>query len=42
VTVTGSARMEVDADRAVWTIQAFEQADDLATAVERTSARSTP
>jgi hypothetical protein len=36
VTVTGSARMEVDADRAVWTIQAFEQAEDIATAVERT------
>jgi uncharacterized protein len=36
VTVTGSARMEVDADRAVWTIQAFEQAPDIATAVERT------
>ena len=33
VTVTGSARMEVEADRAVWTINAFEQADDSATAV---------
>ena len=36
VTVTGSARMQVDADRAVWTIQAFEQAEDIASAVERT------
>ena len=36
VTVTGSARMEVDADRAVWTIQAFEQDEDIAIAVERT------
>jgi len=35
VTVTGSARIEVDADRAVWTINAYEQADDVATAVRR-------
>ncbi len=35
VTVTGSARMEVDADRAVWTINAYEQADEIATAVRR-------
>jgi uncharacterized protein len=35
VTVTGSARMEVEADRAVWGINAYEQADDLATAVSR-------
>jgi hypothetical protein len=35
VTVTGSARMEVDADRAVWTISAYEQADDVASAVAR-------
>lgn len=35
VTVTGSARLEVDADRAVWTINAYEQALDVATAVAR-------
>jgi len=35
VTVTGSARIEVEADRAVWTINAYEQADDVATAVRR-------
>ncbi len=35
VTVTGSARLEVDADRAVWTIDAYEQAPDVATAVGR-------
>lgn len=35
VTVTGSARLEVDADRAVWTINAYEQAPDVATAVGR-------
>jgi uncharacterized protein len=35
VTVTGSARMEVEADRAVWTINAYEQADDVAMAVRR-------
>lgn len=35
VTVTGSARLEVDADRAVWTINAYEQAPDVATAVAR-------
>jgi hypothetical protein len=35
VTVTGSARIEVDADRAVWTINAYEQAGNVAAAVER-------
>jgi len=35
VTVTGSARIEVDADRAVWTINAYEQADEVAIAVRR-------
>jgi uncharacterized protein len=38
VTVTGSARVDVRADRAVWTINAFEQAPDVATAVARTEA----
>jgi hypothetical protein len=38
VTVTGSARIEVDADRAVWSINAYEQAGDVATAVERVEA----
>ena len=36
VTVTGSARVDVDADRVVWVISAFDQADDVATAVRRT------
>lgn len=34
VVVTGSARVDVTADRAVWTINAYEQAADLATAVQ--------
>jgi len=38
VTVTGSARMEVEADRAVWTINAYEQAEDVGEAVRRTEA----
>lgn len=38
VTVTGSARIDVRADRAVWTINAYEQAPDVATAVARTEA----
>jgi uncharacterized protein len=38
VTVTGSARVDVDADRAVWVISAFDQADDVATAVRGTEA----
>lgn len=38
VTVTGSARLEVDADRAVWTISAYEQAPDVASAVDRVDA----
>jgi len=38
VTVTGSARVDVRADRAVWTINAYEQAPDVATAVARTEA----
>ena len=33
VTVTGSARIEVEADPAIWTINAYEQVDDVATAV---------
>jgi len=33
ITVTGSARVTVDADRAVWTINAYEQAEDVASAV---------
>lgn len=33
VVVTGSARVDVAADRAVWTINAYEQAPDLASAV---------
>jgi len=33
VTVTGSARVEVEADRATWTISAYEQAADVAGAV---------
>jgi uncharacterized protein len=33
VTVTGSARVSVEADRAVWTINAYDQADDVAAAV---------
>jgi len=33
VTVTGSARVTVDADRAVWTINAYEQGQDVAAAV---------
>jgi len=33
ITVTGSARISVAADRAVWTINAYEQADDVASAV---------
>lgn len=36
VTVTGSARIEVSADRVAWTINASEQAFDVATAVART------
>lgn len=38
VTVTGSARIDVDADRVVWVISAFDQAADVATAVRRTEA----
>ncbi len=38
VTVTGSARLEVDADRAVWTISAYEQAPDVSSAVDRVDA----
>ncbi len=34
VVVTGSARIDVTADRAVWTINAYEQAADLRTAVQ--------
>jgi len=38
VTVTGSARIAVSADRVTWTINASEQAPDVATAVARTEA----
>lgn len=38
VTVTGSARASVRADRAVWTINANEQSADLPTAIARTNA----
>jgi len=34
ITVTGSARAEVDADRAVWRIDAYAQAEQVATAVD--------
>lgn len=37
ITVTGSARIDVVSDRVVWTINASEQSDDLATAVRRTN-----
>jgi uncharacterized protein len=37
LTVTGSARAPVRSDRAVWTIAASDQADDVATAIGRTS-----
>lgn len=37
ITVTGSARTSVTSDRAVWTIAANDQADDITTAIARTN-----